>query len=66
MHCFTYGLDTCNSYYVLTSPRVILPKTVLAKMAPTVPIPPTIMTKRPTMMSKMDNCDTLELFVISK
>ena len=40
---------------LLTSPRVILPKMVLPKMAPTAPTAPTIMMKIPTMMSRMDN-----------
>ena len=50
----------------LTSPRVILPKTVLAKMAPTVPTAPTIIMKRPTMTSKIDSWVTFEEFATSK
>ena len=54
-------------YSLLTTIRVILPKTWLAKMAPAVPIPPTIIMKRPTMMSKVLSPDTLAgLLVIAK
>ena len=64
--------DIIHTWYIsnllsLTTIRMTLPKKWLAKMAPAIPIPPTIIMKRPMMMSKILSSDTLAgLFVTAK
>ena len=68
MQVYAY-VHTCAQLIksLLTSPRVILPKMLLAQRAPAVPTIPTIMIKRPRMINIVLSCATLELlFVISK
>ena len=52
-------------FHLITTPRAIRPKILLAKMAPAIPIPPTIMMNKPIMMSSTLSSETLAPLLVT-